>query len=70
MRIMQLVLVGLPVVALLVTVPAMAAPFNGSSLRSFSGADRMIHEVGYRSYYHRYGYRYGAHRCQNSPAEC
>jgi hypothetical protein len=70
MRILQLLLVGLPVAGLLVTASAMSAPFDAASLRSFSPPDRMIHEVGYRAYYHRYGYRYGAHRCQNSPAEC
>jgi hypothetical protein len=69
MRILQVLLVGLPVAGLLVIGPAMSAPFNGASLRSLSGNDRTIHEVGYRSYY-RYGYRYRAHRCQNSPVEC
>jgi hypothetical protein len=69
MRIVQLLLVRLPVAGLLVISPAMSAPFDAASLRSLSGADRMIHEAGYRAYY-RYGYRYGARRCQNSPAEC
>jgi hypothetical protein len=69
MRILQLLLVGLPVAGLLVIGPAMSAPFDAASLRSLGATDRMIHEAGYRSYY-RYGYRYGAHRCQNSPAEC
>jgi hypothetical protein len=70
MRIVQLLLLGLPVAGLLVMSPAMSAPFDAASLRAFSSADRMIHEARYRSYYYRYGYRYGARRCQNSPAEC
>jgi hypothetical protein len=69
MRVVQLLLIGLPVAGLLVTSPAMSAPFDAASLRAFSATGRMIHEVGYRGYY-RYGYRYGARRCQNSPAEC
>jgi hypothetical protein len=69
MRIVQLLLVGLPVAGLLVVGPAMSAPFNGASLRSLGGADRLLHEVGYRHYY-RYGYRYGAYRCRLTPAEC
>jgi hypothetical protein len=69
MRILQLLLVVLPVAGLLVVGPAMSTPFDGASLRSLNGGDRMIHEAGYRAYY-RYGYRYGAHRCRNSPAEC
>ncbi len=69
MRMMQLFLIGLPVAGLLVMSPAMSAPFEAASLRSFTSADRMIHEAGYRSYY-RYRYSYGAHRCRNSPAEC
>jgi hypothetical protein len=69
MRIVQLFLIGLPVAGLLVMSPAMSAPFDAASLRTFSNADRMIHEAGYRSYY-RYRYSYGAHRCRNSPAEC
>jgi hypothetical protein len=69
MRILQQLLVGLPLAGLLVIAPAMSAPFDAASLRSLSAGDRTIHEVGYRSYY-RYGYRYGARRCQNSPAEC
>jgi hypothetical protein len=69
MRIVQLLLIGLPLAGLLVMSPVMSAPFDAASLRAFSNADRMIHEIGYRAYY-RYGYRYGARRCQNSPAEC
>jgi hypothetical protein len=69
MRILQLLLIGLPVAVLLLTGPAISAPSFSASLRSLDGSDRMIHEVGYRAYY-RYGYRYGARRCQNSPAEC
>jgi hypothetical protein len=69
MRILQLLLAGLPVAVFLITGPAMSVPFDGGSLRSLSASDRMIHEAGYRAYY-RYGYRYGARRCQNSPAEC
>jgi hypothetical protein len=69
MRIVQLLLIGLPVAGLLVMSPAMSAPFDAASLRAFSSANQTIHEAGYRSYY-RYGYRYGARRCQNSPAEC
>ena len=48
MRILQLLLIGLPVAGLLVTGPAMSSPFYGVSLRSLSGSDRMIHEAGYR----------------------
>jgi hypothetical protein len=69
MRIVQLLLIGLPVAGLLVMSPAMSAPYDAASLRAFATADKMIHEAGYRSYY-RYGYRYGARRCLNSPAEC
>jgi hypothetical protein len=66
---MQLLLLVLPVAGVLVTGPAISAPFDGASLRSLGGTDRMIHQVGYRAYY-RYGFRYSARRCQYTPAEC
>jgi hypothetical protein len=69
MRIVQLLLISLPIAGLLAIVPAMSAPFDGASLRSLAATDRMIHEARYRGYY-RYGYSYGAHRCRNTPAEC
>jgi hypothetical protein len=68
MRIVQLLVIGLPVAGLLVITPAMSVSFDGASLRALNNADRVVQEAGYRAYYH--GYRYGARRCQNSPAEC